>query len=337
MRSLIAAAMLVLAALPPADGYAGKATDVPAAHCNKSPRPGHYIALGKSDGRSIISEVLQPGVMGVQIRYDWNELEAAEGEYDFTAIRADLEAVSRLDGRLVVFVEDKTFDGDRPTPDYLAELTLPNQRNGYTAIRWDPRVIERFSALLVAIGRAFDCHPGFEGIAIQETALGLSDEMLERHGYTPPMYRDGLVAVLLATAASMPNSRVFWYLNFLPGGQKYLATVAAAVAPAGVAMGGPDVLPDNPPLQKLVYPLFDRFDGKLPLFSSIQHNSYAHRRADGRADPPYWTLEELFLFARDDLHVDYLFWNRKTWRRPGDSYDWTDALPVIRKYADFAD
>lgn len=337
MRSLVAAAMLMLVALPSADGHARTSPKALAADCDKAWRPGHYIALGKSDGRSAISEALQPGVMGVQIRYNWNELESAEGEYDFAAIRADLDAVSGLDGRLVVFVEDKTFDGDRPTPDYLADLTLPNQRKGYTAMRWDPRVIERFSALLVAIGQAFDCHPGFEGIAIQETALGLDYDLLERHGYTPPRYRDGLVTVLLAAAGSMPKSRVFWYMNFLPGGQKYLATVATAVAPAGVVLGGPDVLPDNPPLQKLVYPLFDRFHGELPLFSSIQHNSYAHRRADGRENPPYWTLEELFLFARDDLHVDYLFWNRKTWRKPGDSYDWTDALPVIRKHADFVD
>lgn len=328
--------MLVFAALCRVDGNAATAPEAPAADCEKASRPGHYIALGKSDGRNDIIEALQPGVTGVQIRYDWNELESAEGEYDFAAIRADLETVSGQDGRLVVFVEDKTFDGGRPTPGYLADRTLPNRRKGYTAMRWDPRVIKRFSSLLGAIGRTFDCHPGFEGIAVQETALGIADDLLERHGYTPSKYRDGLVEVLLAASASMPNSRVFWYLNFLPGGQKYLATVAAAVAPAGVAMGGPDVLPDNPPLRRLVYPLYDRFRGKLPLFSSIQHNSYGHRRADGREDPPYWTMEELFLFARDELHVDYLFWNRKTWRKPSDSYDWNDALPVIRNHADFA-
>ena len=43
----------------------------------------------------------------------------------------------------------------------------------------------------------------------------------------------------------------------------------------------------------------------------------------------YWTMPELFRYARDQLHVDYMFWVRVTSPSVTNSYDWSDALPVI--------
>ena len=99
--------------------------------------------------------------------------------------------------------------------------------------------------MVTALGKRFDSHPAFEGVAFTETSLSLNRYDLDTHGYTPERYRDAMISTLKNAANSMPNSRVFWYMNYLTQNQNYLADVARAVAPLGVVMGGPDVLPDS--------------------------------------------------------------------------------------------
>ena len=300
--------------------------------------PGHYISLARDDGHAEMREAGKPGVTGIQKRYLWADLEPAPGRYEFSRIESDLELASRLGLQLVVFIEDKTFSDVVPIPAYLRQgrhaLPLADSQ-GWIAKRWDPVVIERFSALLTALGSRFDGHPGFEGVALQESALSLDMGTARAHGYEPEAYRDALIEILVAARRAFPRSQVFWYMNFLEGGNAYLADIATALVPHRIAMGGPDVLPDNASLRRHAYPLYERFKGELTLFCSIQNVSYAHPRRDGAKSARYWTMEQLFEFARDELHVEYLFWNRKNWRKPPDSYDWTDALPVIRDHPRF--
>ncbi|MEX1267256.1 MAG: hypothetical protein WEA08_10050, partial [Woeseia sp.] len=137
-----------------------------------------------------------------------------------------------------------------------------------------------------------------------------------------------------AARKSFPQSQVFWYMNFLPRNQDYIADIANVAANLDVAMGGPDVLPDSKPLKELAYPFYDQFRGRMTLFNSMQYHSYAHKRA-AEWGSKYWKMNDLFVYARDELHVDYLFWNRKTWKQPADSYNWWDALPVIENNAWF--
>ncbi len=141
--------------------------------------------------------------------------------------------------------------------------------------------------------------------------------------------------MIRAARNSFPQSQVFWYMNFLPRNQDYIADIANVAANLDVAMGGPDVLPDSTPLRDLSYPFYDEFQGRMTLFNSMQYHSYAHQRQTEKWRGKYWTMNELFVYARDELHVDYLFWNRKQAKRPGDSYNWWDALPVIDNNAWF--
>jgi hypothetical protein len=300
--------------------------------------PGHYVSLNGMDTRADVPAVLVPGVAGIQQRYSWRSLEPAEGEYDFSEIVADLAVVAEHDAQLVVFVLDKSFDEANPVPDYMLDYATDNRVDGHMALRWHPYVVERFKLLMAALGEQVDCHPNLEGVAIQESALSLNDDMLDKYDYSPEAYRDALIEVLLGMASSLPHSQAFWYMNFLPRGQRYLADVAEAVAPAGVAMGGPDILPGRDSLERRTYPLYRRFADQMTLFGSIQYVSYGHAREGAAASDKskYWTLEELFRYARDDLHVSYVFWNHKTWRNPKDSYDWDDAVPVIRANASFS-
>lgn len=320
--------------------------DAPACRPSSSPlqedqrkfHPGHYVAVGRGDVSSGFAAAQAAGATGVQVRYRWADLEPAEGRYDFSAISRDLEAAERARLQLVALIEDKSFRDYFPTPEYLqAKYTLRNRSGGYTALRWDPYVDSRLRQLVARLGAQFDCLPNFEGIAFQETSLGIGDDVLDASGYTPEKYRDTLIGLLRSAAGSVPHSRVFWYMNFLPRDQDYIGDIADAVVGTGVVMGGPDVLPDNPALAKRVYPFYDKFRGRLKLFNSMQHNSYRHRRSDASGGGSnYWDMEDLFVFARDKLHVDYVFWEYRTWREPADSRDWTDARKVIARHPTFS-
>ena len=295
--------------------------------------PGHYVSIGRGEARKGINNVKAQGVTGVQLRYRWADLEPDEGHYDFAPIARDLEAATRADLQLVVMIEDKSFDYEMPTPAYLHDKrTVATRNRGYMAVRWDPEVSDRFRQLIANLGAQFDCNPHFEGVAFQETALSLDDAVLSQYGYTPEKYRDSLIGLLRAAAKSVPTSRVFWYMNFLPRRQEYIGDIAQAIVGTGVVMGGPDVLPENQALARRVYPFYDKFSGRLKLFGSMQHDSYRQRRSTGASgDSPYWSMDEMFTFARDRLHVDYLFWEYRTKRQPPDSRDWDDAREVIAR------
>lgn len=300
--------------------------------------PGHYVAIGRGMLRKgvNVNAVLGEGVTGVQLRYRWSELEGDEGRYEFSTLERDLESARRAGLQLVAMIEDKSFDGQLPTPAYLQDKHTLRGRRGYTALRWDPLVVERMDALVAEIGRRFDCHPNLEGIAFQETALGLDDDVLNASGYTPERYRDSLERLLQSATRSLPRSRVFWYMNFLPGQQEYIADIAQNVAGEGVVMGGPDILPDNPALARRTYPFYERFSRKMKLFGSMQHDSYRHpRKARGPGEEEFWSMEDLFVFARDRLHVDYVFWEYRTQRQPPNSRDWAEAREVIARHPTF--
>jgi hypothetical protein len=317
----------------------GDATDSPdvfaAAAVARKYHPGHYIALLRGvDAQSYMASSIKPGVKGFMKRYTWRELEPTQGTYNFNEITSDLAYVQSRGMRLIVMIEDKTFNNERPTPAYLDSLTLRNIPGGYSVLRWNTTVATRFKALLSAMGKKIDSHPALEGVATQETAHGFNDAQMNANGYTPEKYRDYYIDMLSSASVSFPTSRVFWFMNYLSRKQAYIANIATAVAPKGVIMGGPDVMPDDRTLASLAYPFYDQFKGKLPLFGQVEPSCYAslHRTA---APTKYWTMPELFRFARTDMHVNYMIWVRVPHASPQDAYDWNDALPVISSNGTF--
>ena len=303
----------------------------------KKYNPGHYIDLLRymtaSDwSDNYITDTMRAGVTGVQVRYYWRDLETAPGVYDFSRIQHDLELLSSQGMHMIVFPLDKTFAGaqlPQPLPDYLAGYSLPNNKGGYTAERWRPYVIDRWLKLMQAMGKQFDSNPYFEGLATEESSLSLDTAVLTANGYTPENYRDTLIDMLQRTADAFPTSRVFWTMNFFPMRQDYIAQVASAVAPAGVIMGGPDILPDDSSISRLAYPFYDQFQGTMPLFCTVMPNSYKHLHKDTSYPTQYWTMQELFEFGRDELHLNYVMWTSV----PGSStaFDTYDAYPVIER------
>jgi hypothetical protein len=258
------------------------------------------------------------------VRYYWRDLETAPGVYDFSRIQRDLDLVASQGMRLIVNPADKTFKNTPPVPNYLTGYLLPNRKGGQSVKRWDPYVVNRWVALMDAIGKRFDSHPNFEAIATEESALSVNNDILTNNGYTPEKYRDALIDMLQRTAQAFPTSRTFWYMNFFPMRQDYIAQVARAVAPYDVAMGGPDILPDDYAIKTHAYPFYDQFKDTMPLFCVAMLDSYKHYH---EGTSTLWTMEEIFEFGRDQLHLNYMLWTSKP---NANTYnDTRDAFRVI--------
>lgn len=294
----------------------------------KAPQVGHYatsVAYAEPGGQ-IPEAIYQPGFVGVQVRRDWVDFEPEKGRYDWTRAEQDLASVRAHGMRLIILIDDRSYTTKVPTPPYLAEYNKPATNGNWSTVRWDPYVAARMQALVREFGAKFDGDPNLEGIGFQETSLGLTDADKAKYGYTPERYRDVITANLDAARLAFRRSRVFWYMNFLDGHQSYLSDIARRFQLTNVAMGGPDVLPESSSLIRLVYPLYTEFAGKLPLFGSMQNDSYRHPKSGaGR----YYTMEEMRAYAINELHVRYIFWEYRISGSPADSLKWKDALPVV--------
>ena len=341
------AACAVLASLPlhaqqpgteALDGLsvAADATAAATATVTRKYHPGHYITLLRnSDSQGAMASSIQPGVVGLLKHYSWPSLEPAQKTYDFSEIAADLNWAAAHGMRLIVMIEDKTFTDEIPTPAYLSKYVLKHHWGGYTTLRWKPPVAAAMKALVVALGTRFDSNKWFEGLATQETAVGFPYKVLVANGYTAEAYRDMYIDLLTAAAKAMPTSRVFWFMNFIPVKEEYVGTVAAAVAPLGVAMGGPDIMPENKHLLRKPYPYYTKFFGKMPLFGQVEGVCYDQLHMTSGYPTKYWTMPELYSWALKNLHVNYIFWMRITAPPEPDAYDWLDALPVIAQHPVF--
>jgi hypothetical protein len=289
-------------------------------------------------------------------------------------VRADLWRARQNNSNLIIMIEDRTFDGhpdrsppvaptnpmpaDLRTSEYVALVTTGagsgDSNTGYTAIRWNTTVQTRFRALIQALGNAFDADPNWYGIAFQETAIGLTAQQRTDTGYTDVLYRDAITDNLKKASDAFPTSRTFWYTNFFPTpAQDFrLEEIADTIKTYrggnhGIIMGGPDILPDNATLNERVYPRFGPPPvgswGELPLFNSMQFDSYAHNHTTSA--PPdtrvpgatwtlgsRWTMDHLFRWSRDSLHLNYVMWenNQGTgWKFISDASNVIAANPTF--------
>ncbi len=291
--------------------------------------PGHYYTLmGQSKNNpkqmaQIYRELKNtPLLRGIQIRYDWAELEPEENVYNFSSIENHLIQLATQKKRLIILLQLKSFDPSIPNvPEYLKgekyeggvfPFSLFGKKTvaGYNLKLWNPFVHDRLAALIGALGKRFNTHPYFEGIGLTETAFGqplveITDNQLDN-------YFTSLLSVNKHLRKYFQNTMTYQYTNFP---RQKLHTFISKLKEIGTGLGGPDIFMEDPGLNfkqansaKGVYHYYPELSGIVPLAPAVMQTNYVNTRHDKKGKTP--TVTELFAFARDNLKANYIFWTR---------------------------
>lgn len=311
---------------------------------NKKWHPGHYVAVGNHFDVKEIKYLNEPAVIGVNKRYNWKDLEPEKDIYDFSSIERDLEYLSTQNKQLVVFIIDRSFWIKGAMPSYLSQYELEADGGGFTNIRWYPEVRNRLIKLVDEIGKRFDSNQNFEGIALQESSLDMKQSDYSKYNYTVNKYTDSIIYVMTEMRKALPRSNIFWYGNFIPRDWegKNIRKILKKTMHLDVFYGVPDILPYHKGYNHVSYPIFDDYKNKIVLFACAQDDSYRHHKNDISHEVEeemhkdgYLTMEEIFIFGRDSLHLQYLFWNHFYEEAKHGQRTYDDVIPIIQKYKVF--
>jgi hypothetical protein len=301
------------------------------------PTPKQFIYFGRDRARITDSVFLaNPAIAGAQLRYTWRELEPTRDQYAFQPILDDIRVLEVHGKRLFIQLQDVTFSDSLPVPDYLrggefeggAERkwecgTSGARFDGWVARRWDAQVRRRFARLLDTLGRTVDAR--IAGINLAETAISFDSGGVAPSGYSPEEYAAGIKATMSAARRAFPRSVVLQYANFMPGDSPpaipFLRDVYVHAAAIGVGVGGPDILPFRRFQRANSLPLIARRPANVLAGMAVQDgnlrevNPATHRRV---------TVPELYRYAVEELHLDYIFWGTE------EPFYTNDILPFLR-------
>jgi hypothetical protein len=286
------------------------------------------------------------GVAGAHLKYTWRELEPERDRYELGPILADLAYLEGQGKRLFIQLQEVSFDERINVPDYLVEdpefsggvaRQYEWERSddsdatfdGWVPRRWDPAVRERFARLLEALGRELD-HK-IEGINLPETAVGFGESgALYPEGYTPEGYFEGIKALMTSARGAFPHSKVIVYANFMPGealpeeDRGFLRGVYEHAEASGVGVGGPDLLPHRRGQQTHSLPLIRARAPGVTAGLAVQWGNLEDVNPSTGAPVK---VSELYLFARDSLRLDYIFWGVQEPYYSDDVLPFLEALP----------
>jgi hypothetical protein len=299
-----------------------------AAVAASSQEPQHYVFYGLDRERITESAFLEtPALVGAQLKYRWSELEPRRGDYDFSAIRHDLAVLTEQGKRLFIQLQDISFVEARPNvPAYL--LKDPEFHGGVAAQysyadndvsrvafdawvprRWDPAVRARLTALFNALGVEFDGK--IAGINFAETSISVGSAGDPPEGYSPSIYYEAIRELMRSARVAFKKSDLLVYANFMPGeslpedDKGFLKGIYELADSLGVGVGGPDLLPRRWYQRQHSLPLIAARAKGTVAGLAIQDGNLADvdRRTGERV-----TVKELADYARDPLHLDYVFW-----------------------------
>jgi hypothetical protein len=216
--------------------------------------PGHYAetqTYGAIPNSAVTDISGLKNVRGVVQRYNWSQLEPTRGNYDFSAIRADLDKLRPHGKRLVPLLMDRSWSGTSTVclPAYLA--TEPGSNNGIVikpsggvvARIWNPVVMDRMIALSAAMAKEFDNEPLFEGLRFEEITPAMSPGASGvPSDYTVSALVSQWNRLASASRQHWKRTNVFFNTNTLGGVNGALQIIEHAYQ-TGIGVGGPDVIP----------------------------------------------------------------------------------------------
>lgn len=281
-----------------------------------------YTSSGELDANRQIIE--RPDIGGVQIIYNWRQLEPEKNKYDFSAIEKDLSIIDGLKKKFFIQVQDRFFEPTaRNVPDYLMadpvydgglapQFDNPGENkpvgNGWVAIQWNPAVRDRYQKLLAALAKTFDGR--VYGINLPETSIDLSTDQPPA-GFSCDAYFDAEMENLAFARRVFSKSRVVQYVNFWPceweNDHKYMSRMFDYAARNNIGLGGPDIVPGRKGQMKNSYPFFNQYKGKLAFVGmAVQEPTLTYTNP---ATKKPFTKDEFQAFAEDYLGVDVIFWS----------------------------
>ncbi len=294
--------------------------------------PGHYMAIINSDKDNpnyiarVHSELKKtPALRGVVVRYRWEELESKKGDYDFRSMDKLLAGLAKQKKRLIVIVQTKTFKPkDALVPNYLKAKQYDggifpfhdhgdskSKIKGHNVKLWNNQVRDRLGKLINAMGQHYNAHPYFEGIGLQETAMGQPIKAISSN--QRKLYYDNLVKINKQIRSSFPNTMSTQLINHP---RSIVKSMVTQLKGTGTTIGVPDVWLDEKGLSfdgrenKGIYTYYPGLAGKTPLLVQVERRNYLNSRRDGKGFKP--SLQKINDFAKKDLKTNYLVWTRNS-------------------------
>jgi hypothetical protein len=218
-----------------------------------------------------------PGVKGMYMAVNWRTVEVGDGRYDWSLLDANMAVARKYGLKLIFKIADRSFNGTNILPAYFpSQYVLWSSGGGHSGVvakRWDPYVYNRTIRLYKAIASRYAGNPGFGGIATTETATG----SFSGGDYSAAKYRTALTQVVTQTQAALKTGRLFFYMNFIRGGESsdmnrdIRVSLLRDVPHASLVVGAPDVTPDSSgmPRSATNYRLHVR--KKMPALSQFCH------------------------------------------------------------------
>jgi len=244
--------------------------------------PVNFLYTGSDELAGIQKLIERSDIAGVQIVYNWKELETAKDKYDFSRIETDLAFLGKLNKKLFVQVQDRFFMPEaRHVPRYLLEEPeyggglAPQADNpgeglpagsGWVAQHWNPGVRLRYQKLLRPFEKKVDGR--VYGGNLPETSADI-DAKRDKTGFTCDKYFKAELENLRAAKSAFRKSYVVQYVNFWPceweNDHDYMGRIFQFAAANGIGLGGPDIVPYRKGQMKNSYPFFNKYKGKLAL------------------------------------------------------------------------
>lgn len=289
--------------------------------------PGHYLTLAstgqpREQWKAIAG---QKQFAGGQRIYTWRQLEPTQGKYDFTDLEADLAFLRAQDQRLILEVWDNSFDGQTmPVPEYLLSAAYhggigrPTGKKVIRAKRWVPAVMDRYLALMEALGKRFDREPNFAGFIHTETAMENKGAGFE--DFSGAAFDEQMRRLVAASRTAFPHTPVILFGNWYSyRGQDGLTALSRLARAHGVGWGGPDLCPGK---KIWGYDIIQANAARMPLALSAQWDSYKGT----------WTAPQLLDFAIKDLKLNFVFWGSFDRSKSGGLSFTKDVISAVNTY-----
>ncbi|HVI49505.1 MAG TPA: hypothetical protein VM802_31855 [Chitinophaga sp.] len=287
----------------------------------------HYLYISHGDLPEVQRLLELPEIKGVQIVYNWKDLEKAKGKYDFSAIEEALAVISKLHKQLFIQVQDRFFSPEaRNIPAYLLhdagyngglvqQVDNPGenklQASGWVTQQWNPAVRARYQALLQALAAVFDGR--IAGVNLPETSIDI-DMKHDKTGFSCDKYFQAEIENMRFAKQVFKRSYVVQYVNFIPcewnNDHQYMSRLFAAAEENKIGLGGPDIIPERKGQMKNSYPFFHRYKGRLAIVAmAVQEPTLTY--TNPKTKKPF-TKTEFVSYAAGYLGVNIIFWSSST-------------------------